>query len=88
MKGKTQNEAAPRDDVRRETLKEVFNRLRQDHPHAALEVADMLFREDTPTGWAKANAGRYQKINLMKELRERFDLGLQQAKDIADPLYA
>ena len=71
------------------TLEEVFQRLVHDgEKDAALTVASMAFGSlrGTPRDWLEDNYpdGFGNKIQVIKELRAEFDLGLKDAKAVVD----
>ena len=65
-------------DLDDDTLKHMYEILRDNHPEAALEVADLLFAE-TPIEYAEG-LDKDDKIGSIKRIRAEYGLKLKEAK--------
>jgi len=65
-----------------QTLKVVYERLREQHPRAAVKVADLLLQK-TPHEWVEDNLDSFgEKMPLIKEVRSKFGVNLKKANSI------
>ena len=74
-------------DLDDDTLEHVYNHLRDDHPKAALEVADLIL-EESPHKWAKRHTAQFDdRVALVKALRSEYDMLLKEANQVVKDVW-